>query len=51
MKLVTIAAVSERLKINGSLSRAGIRELTAKGALKCVSYSAKMPVYTRAGSD
>ena len=50
MKLVTIAAVSERLKIGGSLARAGLRELTAKGALRLVSASQKMPVYTRAST-
>jgi small subunit ribosomal protein S25e len=48
MKVITIAAVSERLKIGGSLARAGLRELAQKGTIKCVAPSSKGPVYTKA---
>lgn len=47
MKIVTIATLSERLKIGGSLARAGLRELVEKGLLKVAAPSSKMPVYTR----
>jgi small subunit ribosomal protein S25e len=50
MKLVTIAAVADRLKVTGSLARAGIRELVQRGLLRAVSYHSKSPVYTRATS-
>jgi small subunit ribosomal protein S25e len=48
MKVVTIATLSERLKIGGSLARVALRELVAAGKLKCVAPSSKAPVYTRA---
>lgn len=48
MKLVTLAAMSERLKIGGSLARAGLRELVQKGLLRVVAYHSKAAVYTRA---
>ncbi len=47
MKVVTIATMSERFKIGGSLARVGLRELVSKGLLKCAAPSSKMPVYTR----
>jgi len=47
MKLVTIAAVSERIKLGGSLSRVGIRELVQNGQLVCVAPHSKMAVYAR----
>ena len=50
MKLVTIAAVSDRLKVTGSLARAGIRDLVARGLLRVVSYHSKAPVYTKVES-
>ena len=48
MKLITIAAVSERIKLGGSLARAGIREMVEKGVLRVVAPHSKMPIYTRA---
>jgi small subunit ribosomal protein S25e len=47
MKLITISAVSDRLKIQGSLARAAIRELVTKGLIRVVSYHSQSPVYTR----
>lgn len=46
MKLVTIAAVSDRLKVTGSLARAGIKDLVSRGLLRVVSYHSKAPVYS-----
>jgi ribosomal protein S25 len=51
MKLITIAAVSERIKLGGSLSRAGIKEMISKGLIRAVSAHSKMPVYTRASHE
>jgi small subunit ribosomal protein S25e len=52
LKMITIATVSERLKVGGSMARAGIRELVTKGLIRPVSYNSKMPVYSRAtGTD
>lgn len=51
MKLITISAVSDRLKIQGSLARAGIRELVKKGLIRAVSYHSQAPVYTRASHE
>uniref|UniRef100_UPI00398F226A small ribosomal subunit protein eS25-like n=1 Tax=Pristiophorus japonicus TaxID=55135 RepID=UPI00398F226A len=36
-KLITLAVVSERLKIPGSLARAALSELLSKGMIKLVS--------------
>ena len=47
MKVVTIATLSERFKIGGSLARISLRELIAKGLLKVVAPNSKMGVYTR----
>ena len=49
MKLITIATVSDRLKIQGSLARAAIKELVTKGTIKAVNYHSQSPVYTRGG--
>jgi small subunit ribosomal protein S25e len=51
MKLVTISAVSERLKIGGSLARAGIQDLVKKGALRVVAAHSKMPVYSKPSAE
>eukprot|EP00953_Heterococcus_sp_UTEX-ZZ885_P014213 8078-Heterococcus_DN1.PRE.2 len=48
MKLVTTSALVERLKINGSLARAAIRELEQKGVIRCVAHHSSQLVYTRA---
>lgn len=47
MKMISVATVSERLKIGGSLARAALRELVQKGLIKVVSYHSKAAVYTR----
>ena len=47
-KLITPAIMSERLKINGSLARQGVRDLVAKGLIRPVSQVASTPIFTRA---
>ena len=37
-KLITPAVVSERLKIRGSLARAALKELQAKGSLQLIAF-------------
>ena len=47
MKVVTIATLSEKHKIGGSLARVMLRELVEAGKLRVVAPSSKMGVYTR----
>ena len=52
MKLITPSALVERLKVNGALARAAIKELQEKGLIKQVSYHHTQWIYTRdVGSD
>ena len=52
MKLITPSALVERLKINGALARAAIKELQEKGLIKMVSYHHTQWIFTRdIGSD
>jgi small subunit ribosomal protein S25e len=47
-KLITPAVLSDRLRISGSLARAALKQLLSEGAIKVVSKSAGMEIYTRA---
>ena len=47
MKLITPSALVERLKINGALARAAIKELQEKGMIKMVSYHHTQWIFTR----
>merc|ERR1711860_13029 len=47
-KLITPSVVSERLKVRGSLARAGLRELHSKGLIRLVSKHHAQFIYTRA---
>ena len=47
-KLITPSVVSERLKVHGSLARAGLRELLHKGMIKQVVNHHRQFIYTRA---
>merc|ERR1712063_125641 len=47
-KLITPSVVSERLKVRGSLARAGLRELHNKGLIRLVSKHHAQFIYTRA---
>ena len=52
MKLITVATMVERLKINAGLARKAILELEEKGLIKPIVKSAKMKIYTRSvGED
>jgi small subunit ribosomal protein S25e len=48
LRLITVAIVSEKLKVTGSLARVGIRHLEQQGQIKRVVQQAGMYVYTRA---
>merc|ERR1712241_763691 len=52
-KLITVAVVSERLKVNGSVAKVAIRHLEEKGHIAPVcEKSSKCMIYTRrVGSD
>merc|ERR1711908_118008 len=46
-KLVTPSAISERLKINGSLARRAIKELLKAASIKLVDKHSSQYIYTR----
>ncbi|KAF5525314.1 40S ribosomal protein S25 [Colletotrichum aenigma] len=52
-RLVTVAVLVDRLKINGSLARKCLADLEEKGIIKPIVQHSKMKIYTRAvgGSD
>lgn len=47
-RVITTAVISERLKVNGSLARRGLKELVNKGLIRPVAIHAKSQIYTRA---
>jgi len=50
-KLITPAVISERMKIGGSLARKALRDMCAKGLIKCVVKHGKQVIYTRSIND
>merc|ERR1711968_225500 len=50
-KLVTPSAISERLKISGSLARRSIKELLKAGTIKLVDKHSDQYIYTRNTGD
>merc|ERR1711871_921926 len=50
-KLVTPSAISERLKINGSLARRAIQELLKAGSIKLIDRHSSQYIYTRNTGD
>merc|ERR1712139_745884 len=50
-KLVSASAISERLKINGSLARRSIQELLKAGTIKLVDKHSAQLIYTRNTGD
>merc|ERR1711981_25416 len=50
-KLVTPSAISERLKINGSLARRAIQECLKAGTIKLVDKHSNQYIYTRNSSE
>eukprot|EP00877_Chromochloris_zofingiensis_P008678 jgi/Chrzof1/4063/Cz13g18280.t1 len=47
-KMITPSILSDRLRINGSLARAAIRELREKGLIKPIAQHGQQQIYTRA---
>ncbi|KAI9838085.1 MAG: hypothetical protein M1819_006240 [Sarea resinae] len=47
-RLITVATLVDRLKINGSLARSALKDLEEKGTIKQVVGHSKMKIYTRA---
>ncbi|KAK9812718.1 hypothetical protein WJX72_002574 [[Myrmecia] bisecta] len=47
-KMITPSVLSDRLRLNGSLARAAIRELLEKNLIKPVAQHSKQGIYTRA---
>ncbi|KAH7040714.1 ribosomal protein S25 [Microdochium trichocladiopsis] len=47
-RLVTVATLVDRMKINGSLARRCLKDLEEKGQIKPVVTHSKMKIYTRA---
>merc|ERR1712125_203319 len=50
-KLVTPSAISERLKVNGSLARRSIQELLKAGTIRVVDKHSNQYIYTRNTGD
>ncbi|EGG14144.1 40S ribosomal protein S25 [Cavenderia fasciculata] len=46
-KVITIANVSDKYKVNGSLARRIIRDFAAKGQIKKVIYSHRSGIFTK----
>ena len=47
MKLITVSALVEKLRINGGLARKALRELEEEGVIKPVCCSRAQKIYTR----
>ncbi|KAL6772010.1 RPS25 [Auxenochlorella protothecoides x Auxenochlorella symbiontica] len=47
-KLITPSVLSDRLRVNGSLARAAIKELLSQGVIRVVSKTHSQEIYTRA---
>ncbi|DBA70670.1 hypothetical protein WJX79_009834 [Trebouxia sp. C0005] len=47
-KMITPSILADRLRINGSLARAAIKELLNEGAIRIVAKHSKQEIYTRA---
>ena len=45
-RLITVATISDKLRVNGSLARAAIRDLESKGLIKKVSTHNAQLLYT-----
>lgn len=50
-KMITPSVLADRLRINGSLARAAIRDLADQGLIKVVSKSNCQQIYTRATKE
>lgn len=50
-RLVTVAVLVDRLKINGSLARAALKDLEEKGTIRKVVSHSRGSIYTRAAAE
>ena len=50
-RLITVAVLVDRLKINGSLARQALNDFEEKGVIKKVVGHASGSIYTRAGAS
>merc|ERR1712006_63351 len=50
-KLVTPSAISERLKVNGSLARRAIQKLLEAGLIRPIEVHSRQAIYTRNTGD
>merc|ERR1712232_1102158 len=46
-RLITVSTISDKLRVNGSVARAAIRDLEAKGKIRKVSTHNSQLLYTR----
>jgi len=51
MKLITVSALVEKLRISGGLARSALRELEEEGKIKPVCISRAQKIYTRNVGD
>merc|ERR1712134_214796 len=49
-RLITVAVLVDRLKINGSLARKCIADLEERGIIRPIVTHSKMKIYTRVGA-
>ncbi|KAA0154173.1 hypothetical protein FNF27_06735 [Cafeteria roenbergensis] len=47
MKIITVATVSERMKISGSLARVAMKEMESDGLIRRVLYHRRQQIFTR----
>ncbi|ORZ06488.1 ribosomal protein S25 [Absidia repens] len=50
-KLISQSVLVDRLKLNGSLARVALKELTAQGLIKPLTIHHAQVIYTRVGGD
>merc|ERR1712032_101131 len=50
-RLITVSTISDKLRVNGSVARAAIRDLEAKGKIKRVSVHRSQLLYTQVDKE
>ena len=50
-KVITVAVISDRLKVNGSMARQALKVLKEEGLIKPVDVSTSCSIFTRATAD
>ena len=51
VQVITVATISEKLKVNGSLARRSIDELAKRGLIKCIVRHSGQRIYTKTAED